>query len=69
MTCSSCATRIEKRLNRMPGVEASVNYTTEKAKGSLPEGTTVEDAVARVAANRLHPPPARTGPDRCRRRR
>ncbi|MET0812691.1 MAG: heavy metal translocating P-type ATPase [Microbacterium sp.] len=31
MTCASCATRIEKKLNRMDGVEASVNYATEKA--------------------------------------
>ncbi|MEO2119187.1 MAG: heavy metal translocating P-type ATPase [Microbacterium sp.] len=31
MTCASCAARIEKRLNRMPGVSASVNYATEKA--------------------------------------
>ncbi|MGH9252412.1 MAG: cation transporter, partial [Acidimicrobiales bacterium] len=26
MTCASCAARIEKKLNRMPGVQASVNY-------------------------------------------
>ena len=50
MTCSSCAARIEKRLNRMPGVEASVNYATEKAKVALPEGTTVEDAIASIEA-------------------
>lgn len=31
MTCASCATRIEKKLNRIDGVEASVNYATEKA--------------------------------------
>lgn len=29
MTCTSCAARIEKKLNRMPGVEASVNYATD----------------------------------------
>ena len=50
MTCSSCAARIEKKLNRMPGVEASVNYATEKAKVTLPVGSTVEDAVATVEA-------------------
>ena len=50
MTCSSCAARIEKRLNRMPGVQASVNYATEKAKVALPEGTTLQDAVATVEA-------------------
>jgi P-type Cu+ transporter len=31
MTCASCAARIEKRLNKMPGVEATVNYATEQA--------------------------------------
>ena len=31
MTCSSCAMRIEKKLNRLPGVDASVNYATERA--------------------------------------
>ena len=31
MTCASCATRIEKRLNRLEGVEATVNYATENA--------------------------------------
>ncbi|WP_399552354.1 heavy metal translocating P-type ATPase [uncultured Cellulomonas sp.] len=50
MTCSSCAARIEKRLNRMPGVEASVNYATEKATLTLPEGTTIDEAVAVVEA-------------------
>ncbi len=32
MTCASCANRIERKLNRVPGVEASVNYATEKAR-------------------------------------
>ena len=31
MTCASCASRVEKRLNRLDGVEATVNYATEKA--------------------------------------
>jgi len=48
MTCASCAMRIEKKLNRMPGVEASVNYATEKATVRLPEGTDVDAAVATV---------------------
>ncbi|WP_349426473.1 heavy metal translocating P-type ATPase [Microbacterium sp. LWS13-1.2] len=38
MTCASCAARIEKRLNRLDGVEASVNYATEKAFVSVPAG-------------------------------
>jgi Cu+-exporting ATPase len=46
MTCASCAARIEKKLNRMDGVEASVNYATEKA---LVNGTAaVEDLIATV---------------------
>ena len=32
MTCASCAARIEKKLNRLDGVTATVNYATEKAK-------------------------------------
>ncbi|GGM09762.1 heavy metal translocating P-type ATPase [Nakamurella endophytica] len=50
MTCASCAARVERKLNRMPGVQASVNYATEKAVVHLPEGTTVADAVATVQA-------------------
>jgi P-type Cu+ transporter len=48
MTCASCAMRIEKKLNRMPGVEASVNYATEKATVRLPDGTDVAEAIATV---------------------
>ena len=32
MTCAACATRIEKKLNRLEGVEAAVNFATERAK-------------------------------------
>ena len=32
MTCASCATRIERKLNRIEGVSATVNYATEKAR-------------------------------------
>ena len=39
MTCASCAARVEKRLNKLDGVEATVNYATEKARVSAPEGT------------------------------
>ncbi len=48
MTCASCAARIEKKLNRMPGVEATVNYATEKARVVLPEGVSVAEAIATV---------------------
>ncbi|MFN8075720.1 MAG: heavy metal translocating P-type ATPase [Kineosporiaceae bacterium] len=50
MTCASCAARVEKKLNRMPGVQASVNYATEKARVVLPEGTDVTDAIRTVEA-------------------
>ncbi|HWC28241.1 MAG TPA: heavy metal translocating P-type ATPase [Solirubrobacteraceae bacterium] len=50
MTCASCATRVEKRLNRLDGVEATVNYATEKAAVQLAPGaaTTPEDLIAAV---------------------
>jgi Cu+-exporting ATPase len=38
MTCASCANRIERKLNKMDGVVATVNYATEKAKVAFPEG-------------------------------
>ncbi|MCG7308025.1 heavy metal translocating P-type ATPase [Brachybacterium sp. ACRRE] len=38
MTCASCANRIEKKLNRLDGVAAAVNYATEKAKVTVPDG-------------------------------
>lgn len=50
MTCASCAARVEKKLNRMPGVVATVNYATEKAHIELPPEVTVDDAIATVEA-------------------
>lgn len=38
MTCASCAARIEKKLNKLDGVAATVNYATEKAVVSAPAG-------------------------------
>ncbi|MFI6428446.1 heavy metal translocating P-type ATPase [Promicromonospora sp. NPDC050880] len=38
MTCASCAMRIEKKLNKLDGVSATVNYATEKAKVTVPAG-------------------------------
>ena len=35
MTCASCANRIERKLNKLDGVSASVNYATEKARVSV----------------------------------
>ncbi len=48
MTCASCAARIEKKLNRMDGVEATVNYATEKAKVVFGAGVEVADLIATV---------------------
>ena len=51
MTCASCATRIEKRLNRLDGVSASVNYATEAATVDFdPRQVTLADLVAAVEA-------------------
>ncbi|MFF0381741.1 heavy metal translocating P-type ATPase [Streptomyces sp. NPDC004286] len=48
MTCASCAARVEKKLNRMDGVSATVNYATEKAKVSFGDGVRVADLIAVV---------------------
>ncbi|MEU5096332.1 heavy metal translocating P-type ATPase [Streptomyces sp. NPDC020996] len=48
MTCASCAARVEKKLNRMDGVTATVNFATEKAKVSYPSGVQVADLIATV---------------------
>ncbi|CAB4939327.1 unannotated protein [freshwater metagenome] len=48
MTCASCAMRIEKKLNRIPGVTATVNYATETAHVARPEGVSVEQLVSAV---------------------
>ncbi|ROQ81802.1 Cu+-exporting ATPase [Streptomyces sp. CEV 2-1] len=49
MTCASCAARIEKKLNRMDGVEATVNYATEKARVSYRgEDVSVQDLITTV---------------------
>ena len=50
MTCASCAARIEKKLNKMPGVTATVNYATEKAKVSFAADVDPADLVATVEA-------------------
>ncbi|MEO9222342.1 MAG: heavy metal translocating P-type ATPase, partial [Mycobacteriaceae bacterium] len=50
MTCASCAARVEKKLNKLDGVQASVNYSTEQAHVSFPEQITTDDLIARVEA-------------------
>ncbi|HMX71154.1 MAG TPA: heavy metal translocating P-type ATPase [Solirubrobacterales bacterium] len=48
MTCASCAARIERNLNRLDGIDASVNYATEKARVKVPEGLAPEEIIAEV---------------------
>ncbi|MEE4546071.1 heavy metal translocating P-type ATPase [Streptomyces sp. V4-01] len=50
MTCASCAARVEKKLNRMDGVSATVNYATEKAKVAYGGVVAVGDLIATVEA-------------------
>jgi Cu+-exporting ATPase len=50
MTCAACANRIERKLNKVPGVAATVNYATEKAKVRYDDTVTTDDLVAAVEA-------------------
>ncbi|WP_395692471.1 heavy metal translocating P-type ATPase [Nocardioides sp.] len=50
MTCASCANRIERKLNKVEGVTATVNYATEKAKVSFDDSITTDDLIAAVEA-------------------
>ncbi|MGC5016991.1 heavy metal translocating P-type ATPase [Micromonospora sp. DT47] len=65
MTCASCAARIEKKLNRMAGVTATVNYATEKATVQYAEEVTPDELIATVEKTGytavLPPPPAPSG--------
>lgn len=49
MTCASCANRIEKKLNKIEGVTATVNFATEKARVEFGDDVTAEQLVATVA--------------------
>jgi P-type Cu+ transporter len=62
MTCSACAARIERRLNEIGGVEASVNFATETAHVRAPADVTADRLVAEVEAAGYHATlPARQG--------
>lgn len=65
MTCASCAARVEKKLNRMDGVTASVNYATEKARIAYGDGIDVGDLVATVERTgySAQPPAPASGPE------
>lgn len=67
MTCASCANRVERKLNKLPGVTASVNFATEKALVTVPQGTDVATLVSAVESagyTAVEPaPPAAAGVD------
>ncbi|GCB52228.1 cation-translocating P-type ATPase [Streptomyces sp. NL15-2K] len=66
MTCASCAARIEKKLNRMDGVTATVNYATEKASVTHSGDVSVQDLIATVEKTGYtahEPAPARREPE------
>ena len=52
MTCASCAMRIERKLNRLPGVVASVNYATGTASVDFdPDTVRAERLIEQVEGN------------------
>ncbi len=66
MTCASCAARVERKLNRLDGVTATVNFATEAARVSYPETLTVGDlitAVERTGYTAALPAPPDAGQD------
>ncbi|MEU6478878.1 heavy metal translocating P-type ATPase [Streptomyces sp. NPDC047017] len=65
MTCASCAARVERKLNRMDGVTATVNFATGKAKVTYPHGVTVSELIATVVKTGYtaeEPPPPEPAP-------
>ncbi len=50
MTCASCAQRIERKLNKLGGVTASVSYASEQARVTYADTVTTDDLLATVAA-------------------
>ncbi|PXY28249.1 heavy metal translocating P-type ATPase [Prauserella muralis] len=66
MTCASCAMRIERKLNKLDGVTATVNYATEKAKVSFPSDLDPSQLVEQVEAagySATLPQPKKTEPE------
>jgi P-type Cu+ transporter len=68
MTCASCAARVEKKLNRMTGVAATVNFATGKARVAYPPELTPDALVATVEGTgytaQLPPVPEVAAPSR-----
>jgi Cu+-exporting ATPase len=54
MTCASCVSRIERKLNKLEGVEATVNFATEQATVHCDESVTVDDLVSAVETAGYH---------------
>ncbi|WP_271395564.1 heavy metal translocating P-type ATPase [Neomicrococcus lactis] len=50
MTCASCVNRVERKLGKLPGVEATVNLPLESARVTVPEGVTDEQLIQTVEA-------------------
>ncbi|HEX3782899.1 MAG TPA: heavy metal translocating P-type ATPase [Pseudonocardiaceae bacterium] len=48
MTCAACAARVERKLNKLDGVQATVNLATEKATVDYPAALAVDDLIAEV---------------------
>ena len=59
MTCASCAARIEKKLNRLDGVTAAVNFATETARVTFPPTVSTTDLISVVELRRFRPSSAR----------
>jgi P-type Cu+ transporter len=57
MTCASCVSRIERKLNKLDGVEATVNFATEQATVHCDESVSVDDLLATVEAAGYHAHP------------
>jgi Cu+-exporting ATPase len=64
MTCASCASRIERKLNKLAGVEATVNYATDEAAVTFdPSRVDVDALVAAVEATGYTAAPPRAALD------
>ena len=57
MTCAACAARVERRLNKLEGVRASVNYATERATVAAPATVGAAELVAQVRSAGYHATP------------
>ncbi len=63
MTCASCAARVERKLNKVDGVSATVNYATEKAQVDFPAAVSVDDLVGVVESAGYTAEPPKPEPD------